>query len=230
MATFLKKVNVSLVLIACLLLFSACLDNGEEEDNDSVYENVKTGNDENNNEEENISNSEFDNTDDNDNNEENIPSSEFDKSSTDIDSDFDKEVKETLSEFNAEGTEDGAKLTLPEDILFDFDSDKLLSEADEAIEQLVQVIETTDDNEEVTIVGHTDNKGEDSYNQELSENRANAVLEALADKDIDEDRLNAEGKGANAPVAENTNSDGSDNPDGRQKNRRVEVIIHGFNQ
>lgn len=230
MATFLKKVNVSLVLIACLLLFSACLDNGEEEDNDSVYENVKTGNDENNNEEENISNSEFDNTDDNDNNEENIPSSEFDKSSTDIDSDFDKEVKETLSEFNAEGTEDGAKLTLPEDILFDFDSDQLLSEADEAIEQLVQVIETTDDNEEVTIVGHTDNKGEDSYNQELSENRANAVLEALADKDIDEDRLNAEGKGANAPVAENTNSDGSDNPDGRQKNRRVEVIIHGFNQ
>jgi len=229
MATFLKKVNVSLVLIACLLLLSACLDNGEE-DNDSVNENVKTSNDENNNEEEDISNSEFDKVDDNDNNEENIPSSEFDKSSTDIDSDFDKEVKETLSEFNAEGTEDGAKLTLPEDILFDFDSDQLLSEADEAIEQLVQVIETTDDNEEVTIVGHTDNKGEDSYNQELSENRANAVLEALADKDIDEDRLNAEGKGANAPVAENTNSDGSDNPDGRQKNRRVEVIIHGFNQ
>src|SRR5699024_6620103 len=133
MATFLKKVNVSLVLIACLLLLSACLDNGEE-DNDSVNENVKTSNDENNNEEEDISNSEFDKVDDNDNNEENIPSSEFDKSSTDIDSDFDKEVKETLSEFNAEGTEDGAKLTLPEDILFDFDSDQLLSEADEAIE------------------------------------------------------------------------------------------------
>jgi len=229
MVTFFKKVNFSLILIASLLLLSACLGNSGE-NNDTVNENAKTNNDENNNEEENIFNPESDHTDGNNNKEENVPSSEFNKSSTDIGSDFDKEVKETLSEFNVEETEDGAKLTLPEDILFDFDSYELLSEADEAIEQLVQVIEVADDNEDVTIVGHTDSKGEDSYNKKLSEDRAHAVLKALTEKGINEDRLNAEGKGADEPIAKNTNSDGSDNPDGRQKNRRVEVIIHGLNQ
>lgn len=157
-------------------------------------------------------------------------SSFFVKTSTEIGSEFDKEVMETLSEFNATNTGDGAKLTLPEDILFDFDSATLLSEADDAIEQLVQVIEATEDGDDVSITGHTDSKGEDDYNQALSEDRANEVLDALADEGVDGSRLNAEGKGAEDPVASNTHSDGSDNPKGRQKNRRVEVIIHGVNQ
>jgi len=152
------------------------------------------------------------------------------KSSTEVDSEFSKEVMEALSEFDAVNIEDGTKLTLPEDILFDFDSSELLPEADEAIDQLVKVIETTDDEEEIAIVGHTDGKGEEKYNQKLSEKRAQSVRDALADEGVKKDRMTAEGKGDSEPVAENTNSDGSDNPEGRQKNRRVEVTVHGLSQ
>ncbi|ALX50321.1 OmpA family protein [Lentibacillus amyloliquefaciens] len=229
-----KKINLSFVLIVCVIFFSACTNAGEN-NHESTNE-QDTANDENDAATvDNIENDENDSGQ-----EENIPKSEFNitqmsigsiffKSSMDIDSSIEKEVMETLTEFNAVGTEDGAKLTLPEDILFDFDSSELRSEADEVIGQLVQVIETTDD-DEVTIVGHTDSKGEDSYNQELSEDRANAVLDALADKGVEEGRMTAEGKGASEPIAQNTNNDGSDNPEGRQKNRRVEVTVHGFNQ
>lgn len=235
MHVFLKKMNMILFLITCLVLLVAC-SNGEEKNDDSVDEQAPSNNDtlsDENEEDDQISSdieieekkeltSEFVII-------ETSIGSVFFKSSTDVDSDFDKEVKETLSEFDAEGTDDGTKLTLPEDILFDFDSAELRSEADEAIEQLVQVIETTDDDDDVSIVGHSDSKGNDSYNQELSEDRADSILDALADEDIAEDRLNADGKGSEEPVAANTNSDGSDNPEGRQENRRVEVTIHGFN-
>ncbi|WP_176446473.1 OmpA family protein [Lentibacillus sp. CBA3610] len=228
-----KKINLSFILIVCVIFFSACM-NAEENNHESANEKAAT-NDENDTAM--VDNAEIDKNDSDQ--EENVPKSEFNitqmsfgsiffKSSMDIDSSFEKEVMETLTEFNAVGTEDGAKLTLPEDILFAFDSSELRSEADEAIGQLVQVIDTTDD--EVIIVGHTDSKGEDSYNQELSEDRANAVLDALADKGVEEGRMTAEGKGASEPIAQNTNNDGSDNPEGRQKNRRVEVTVHGFNQ
>lgn len=80
----------------------------------------------------------------------------------------------------------------------------------------------------MTIVGHTDSRGEDDYNRKLSEDRAESVLDALVDAGVKQDRLTAEGKGSTEPVAKNKNSDGSDNPEGRQKNRRVEVTVHGF--
>jgi len=217
-------------------IFSACTNAEENNQESTETDEQATINEENNTttvDDKENDESEFDTS------ESNVPDSEFVitemsigsiffKSSMDIDSSLEKEVMETLTEFNAVGTDDGAKLTLPEDILFDFDSSELRSEADEVIGQLVQLIDTTDD--EVTIVGHTDSEGEDSYNQELSEDRANAVLDALADEGVEQDRMTAEGKGASEPIAQNTNSDGSDNPEGRQENRRVEVIVHGFNQ
>ena len=150
------------------------------------------------------------------------------KTKIDASTEIAKEIVQTLTEFNAINTDDGAMLTLPEDILFDFDSDELLPESKKAIQQLVQIIETTDD--DVTIVGHTDSRGEDDYNQNLSERRAEAILQGLVGSGIKKERLIAEGKGASEPVAKNTNSDGSDNPESRQKNRRVEVTVHSFNQ
>src|SRR5699024_11761146 len=98
-----------------------------------------------------------------------------------------------LSEFDAVNIEDGTKLTLPEDILFDFDSSELLPEANEAIDQLVKVIETTDDEEEIAIVGHTDGKGEEKYNQKLSEKRAQSVCPtiAISSSDRKSTRLNS---------------------------------------
>lgn len=137
-----------------------------------------------------------------------------------------REVLETLDEFNAVEAEAGTTLTLPDNILFDFDSYALRKEADDVIEQLVQVIESAEG--AVKIVGHTDNVGDPAYNQTLSERRAEAVKEAFVDKGVAKERLEAVGKGDTEPVARNTRPDGSDDAEGRQKNRRVEVIVQGL--
>ncbi len=76
------------------------------------------------------------------------------------------------------------------------------------------------------VVGHTDSIGSASQNQRLSLERAQNVVDALASTlGIDTARLQAEGRGDAEPVAPNSNPDGSDNPDGRQLNRRVEIIV-----
>lgn len=141
-------------------------------------------------------------------------------------SEVELEILDTMSEYDAVQDESGTTLTLPDNILFDFDSDQLRSEADDAIQKLTQVIESTDG--DVLIVGHTDNKGETDYNQTLSEARAEAVLNALVDEGIDSSRLESEGRGETEPVARNAYSNGDDDPDGRQKNRRVEVTVDGL--
>jgi outer membrane protein OmpA-like peptidoglycan-associated protein len=70
-------------------------------------------------------------------------------------------------------------------------------------------------------------KCNDDYNQDLSERRANAVKTYLVQNfQVNGDRLASKGFGKTQPIASNTKSDGSDDPEGRQKNRRVEVIIH----
>ena len=74
---------------------------------------------------------------------------------------------------------------------------------------------------EISIIGHTDNRGENYHNQELSMNRANAVYNYLINKGIAAERLQFSGKGASAPVASNLTEDG------RQENRRVEFIASG---
>ena len=219
MKAILVKSGIGLILTTCVMLFSACSNSGGKEENNPLPDDHVSENEEG--QEENIPKSEFFIS------EMNIGSFIF-KSSMDIGSSIDKEVIETLSEFNAIGVDDGAKLTLPGDILFDFDSDELHSEADKTIQKLVKVAEETSG--DITIVGHTDSLGKENYNQKLSEQRANAVLQALVHSDVSEERLKDEGKGATEPVAQNQHTDGSDNPEGRQKNRRVEVIIHGFNQ
>ncbi len=104
------------------------------------------------------------------------------------------------------------------DILFEFDSAAIIDESADALATIADVLE---DNAELDllIVGHTDNVGDFEYNLNLSMERAQAVASWLEDQHgIDGDRLQSAGAGMMAPVATNRNEDG------RQQNRRVELV------
>ena len=77
----------------------------------------------------------------------------------------------------------------------------------------------------LVINGHTDSRGEDAYNYWLSSARANKIRNYLRKAGINYSRMETHGYGESKPIADNQNSDGSDNPSGRQKNRRVEFTI-----
>jgi OmpA-OmpF porin, OOP family len=77
----------------------------------------------------------------------------------------------------------------------------------------------------VTIEGHTDSIGSESYNQRLSERRALAVKHYLVSRGVAGDRLDTVGYGESRPVAPNKTPDGKDNPEGRAMNRRAELKV-----
>jgi len=116
------------------------------------------------------------------------------------------------------------RLRVGSDFLFDFDRAELRGEAAPALAELAERIASAD--KPVMIEGHTDAIGTESYNQTLSERRAVAVRAALAGRGLQLARLNVRGFGKTRPVAPNQRPDGSDDPDGRQHNRRVEVVIN----
>lgn len=119
-----------------------------------------------------------------------------------------------------EETSGGSMITLDTDILFDFDSADLSDDAQKKIAELAEDIPT---GATVTVAGHTDSRGEDDYNQDLSERRAEAVAQVLTDADGSL-TVETEGHGSKDPVASET-TDGEDDPDGRAQNRRVEITF-----
>jgi outer membrane protein OmpA-like peptidoglycan-associated protein len=126
------------------------------------------------------------------------------------------EVKETPTEI---------RIDLAADVLFDFDKSEILPKAQQTLAQAAQVIRDKAKGT-VRIEGYTDAKGSESYNQALSERRANAVKTWLVAKgSIRDASFSTTGFGSKKPIAANVKPDGSDDPDGRQKNRRVEIII-----
>ena len=117
------------------------------------------------------------------------------------------------------------RIELAADVLFDFDKADILPKAREALKQAAMVIQDKAKGT-VRVEGHTDAKGSDTYNQRLSERRANAVKDWMISKEgLKSVNFATSGFGARKPVAPNTKPDGSDNPEGRQKNRRVEIIL-----
>ncbi len=116
------------------------------------------------------------------------------------------------------------RLRVGSDFLFDFDRADVRPEADEALAEVEQRIEAAQ--KRVVVEGHTDGKGTDGYNQALSERRAAAVRTALIARGAPESQLLIHGYGKSRPIAPNAQADGSDDPAGRQKNRRVEVVIN----
>lgn len=132
---------------------------------------------------------------------------------------------ETLrSELGATETARGTLVSLPGDVLFDFDKAAVRADARGTLDKLAELIKAGGGR--VAIEGHTDSKGDDAYNQRLSEARAKAVRDYLVSvRMVDGTRLDTKGLGELRPAAPNAKPDGSDDPEGRQRNRRVEVII-----
>lgn len=128
----------------------------------------------------------------------------------------DLQVKETETEIRIE---------LAADVLFDFDQATLRPEAREALARVAAIIKDHP-KARVRIEGHTDAKGAEGYNQKLSERRARSVRDWLAQEGtLARTRFATRGLGESRPAAPNVHPDGSDNPEGRQKNRRVEIVV-----
>jgi len=119
------------------------------------------------------------------------------------------------------------RLRVGSDFLFDFDRAEVRPEADAALEEVAAHI--TAAGKRTMVEGHTDAKGSESYNQTLSERRASAVRLALIERGVSDARLITRGFGKSRPIVPNEHADGSDDPAGRQKNRRVEVVINTCN-
>lgn len=132
--------------------------------------------------------------------------------------DVDVRVDRILTELEATTTPEGAVITLDERVLFDFGEADIKPEAALPIEQIAELIRLNP-SAPVSIRGHTDSVGSDSFNDDLFRRRAQAVLAQLVDTHgIDSARLVAEGLGKRQPVVPNMRPDGSDDPDGREKN------------
>jgi len=128
-----------------------------------------------------------------------------------------RKLESQIEELQAVKSERGLVITLG-DVLFDTDKSELRAGAMFTIQKLVAFLAEYPDRK-VMIEGFTDSTGPEEYNQRLSESRAQAVRNALAAKGIDPARIVIRGYGEAFPVASNATAEG------RQRNRRVEVII-----
>lgn len=107
-------------------------------------------------------------------------------------------------------------------IYFDFDKYNIRMDAKDVMNFNIDEL-TKNPDVMIEVIGHTDSKGTDTYNIKLAEKRAKAAVDFLTKKGIPKDRIiTVISRGEAEPAAPNTNPDGSDNPDNRQKNRRVE--------
>jgi outer membrane protein OmpA-like peptidoglycan-associated protein len=109
-------------------------------------------------------------------------------------------------------------VTMPQDILFDTSSATLRSDLQADLRALAANLQKYPDTT-VAIKGHTDNTGSAAYNQALSLRRANSVASVLANSGVSMSRIRTIGRGEDEPIASNLT------PEGRQQNRRVEIII-----
>lgn len=137
-----------------------------------------------------------------------------------------RELLDELKKQNLEAreTERGVVVNLP-DVLFEFGKANLTSGAQDKARDIAGVLANQAQGRRVSIEGHTDSVGSDAANQVLSERRASSVAAAIENEGVNRERIATKGYGKRYPVAPNKNTDGTDNPSGRAKNRRVEVII-----
>jgi peptidoglycan-associated lipoprotein len=116
------------------------------------------------------------------------------------------------------------KIFQVENIYYNFNKWDIRDDAAKELDKLVQLLI---DNPEIKIElgSHTDSIDDNSYNLQLSQRRAESAVRYIVQHGIAPDRIVAKGYGEERPIARNTNADGTDNPVGRQKNRRTEFKI-----
>lgn len=129
-----------------------------------------------------------------------------------------KEIEQKVPDVKVERVGEGIVVEFNSKILFGFDSSDLTSQAQNNLNKLATVLKEYPDTD-IEIQGHTDSKGTDSYNQDLSLRRAYAVKYYLSQQGISGRRMNTAGFGESAPEYSN------DTEEGRAMNRRVEFLI-----
>lgn len=130
-----------------------------------------------------------------------------------------KELSDDIPGATVTRVAEGIAVTFASGLLYDFDSDVIRSEAANNLRSLAASLRKYPDTQ-LLVVGHTDDSGSDTYNQALSQRRADAARRFLGDYGIAADRIGASGRGESEPVTSN----GTDA--GRQSNRRIEVAIY----
>lgn len=130
------------------------------------------------------------------------------------------EMKESSTMTNLQ---QGRRLIL-RNIFFDYNKASLRSKSKYELNKLYQFMKEHPD-VDIVVSGHTDSHGNDEYNLRLSQDRAQAVVDYLVRNGIESRRLSAKGYGETRPIARNENADLTDNPLGRQLNRRIEISL-----
>lgn len=128
------------------------------------------------------------------------------------------ELRSINGQFNVTNMGDYLVVNMPQDVLFAVDSAALRPDLTRDIKAVAQNL-LRYPNSQIQIVGHTDNTGSASYNQDLSQRRAVSVANVLRESGVPNGRIAAFGRGEDQPIASNLT------PEGRAANRRVEIII-----
>ena len=128
-------------------------------------------------------------------------------------------LETALKDLGAEVSKTEIRIELPSDVLFDFDKSNIRPDAREALSKVAVVI-ASHTGKTVWVEGHTDSRGDEEYNMKLSFRRAESVKQWLVDREkLTHTKFQIDGWGESKPIASN------DTDEGRQKNRRVEIII-----
>lgn len=130
-----------------------------------------------------------------------------------------EELSESIPGATVQRVGEGIVVTFDSGLLFPYDSDSLLPEGRENLNNLATSLQAYPETE-VLVIGHTDARGSDEYNQALSERRAGSAANLLSSYGVPRDRVRTMGRGESEPVADN------ETEWGMQQNRRVEVVIY----
>lgn len=129
-----------------------------------------------------------------------------------------EEMKKVLGDAEVKRVGEGIVIEFKEKVLFGYDRSDLSASAQANLDKLTNVLQKYPDTD-IEVIGHTDDKGTDQYNQALSERRASSVATYLRSKGISGSRVTTKGMGESDPKVSN------DTDAGRAENRRVEFVI-----